>query len=162
MCRATASGGAVAVLGTNQQVTWSLTNAALLRNSAAGSGGALALTVPVQGSLCQNCRLQGNTAGLLGGAVSSTAKALCVAGSKQQVGVGARRCPAYAWRIVSRPLVSDHNPEISASCPIRLGRRRTSEVLNKQCPVLLAGLHRQQHHNEQQLSRIWWCEHLHR
>lgn len=77
----------MAVLGAGRQVTWSLTNAALLRNSASGSGGALAFTVPVQGVVCQHCILQDNTARLLGGALFSTAKELCVASRKQQVGV---------------------------------------------------------------------------
>lgn len=77
----------MAVLGAGRHIVWSLRNAALLRNSAIGSGGALAFTVPVQGILCQHCHLQGNTAGLLGGALFSTSKGLCAASRNQQVGM---------------------------------------------------------------------------
>jgi len=87
-CRAHVSGGAVAVLGVDQHVTWSLSRASLLRNSAAGSGGALAFTVPVQGVLCQHCILHDNKAGLLGGALFSTARELCMSRRNQQVSMG--------------------------------------------------------------------------
>lgn len=75
----------MAVLGAGRQVAWSLSNAALERNLVNGSGGALAFSVSVQGTLCQDCRLQENTAGLLGGALFSTAKEFCVANKSQQV-----------------------------------------------------------------------------
>jgi hypothetical protein len=85
-------------MGAGQRIVWSLTNAALVRNSAGGSGGALAFTVTVQGVLCQHCHLQGNTAGLLGGALFSTAKELCVASRNQQVG-NAWRCFMHAVNV---------------------------------------------------------------
>lgn len=91
-CRAGVIGGAVAVLGAQQKISWSLSNASLLRNSAGGSGGALAFTVPLQGVVCQHCKLQGNTAGLLGGALFSTTKDLCVASRGQVSMPGAVLC----------------------------------------------------------------------
>jgi len=75
----------VAVLGAQQQVTWSLADAVLQGNSAGGSGGALAFTVPLRGTLCQQCSLEGNTAGLLGGALFSAAKELCAGSSNREV-----------------------------------------------------------------------------
>lgn len=75
----------MAVLGAAGHVTWSLTNSALLRNSAGRSGGAFAFMVPFQGVLCQHCRMQDNAAGLLGGALFSTAKEFCMATSNHQV-----------------------------------------------------------------------------
>ena len=100
------------VLGTIGDITWSLSDAELLRNSANGSGGALAFTLPVQGTVCQHCRLQGNTAGLLGGALFSTAKAFCVRTSNQQVGKCGACCTYkyvdFWWDFCSVASLRDH------------------------------------------------------
>ena len=78
LCRANASGGAIAVLGSGQLMHWRMSHVALHDNHAKGPGGAVALTVTIEGALCEHCSLQNNHAGSLGGAVYSVSRKLCM------------------------------------------------------------------------------------
>jgi predicted outer membrane repeat protein len=74
------------VLGVSaQQVNWNLADAAFRHNSAGGPGGGLALAVPLHGPVCNDCTLEGNRAGSLGGALYSSAAKLCVLPQEMQV-----------------------------------------------------------------------------